>query len=433
MLRLHINLKHVPSGEYNRKRGTNAKIKLTQCSHYLEAFLEDRHADFHYPDVWSVVCQHYDRGCYDPRDRVFGTLALTRSTRSLNSIRPDYSKSDTEVALQLIEHKCACDAEDGSMARISSHMTNFADAYQIVGALRLGPGSPGITEMLDQRRTIWHTTDTAKVREQHGLLPDGDRLHRMIMNAASYCRVQKNEAGDFIVPMFKRLDPAIARVARADHVSPNHDFLCDQEDTSDAVRLRSPTGAAVAWADRKTQAGDILLFFQDDKHAMKEPWISIVPPPGLVVRQLKDDIFTVVGQFFIAIGARACSTKPFRPTLFSEDSDGTSSSPEISDCSDDADEIDKGSTSDNREKRRHCKGTDESHSREGWSWKIHMSPEDLLMFVVQDLKLEHRPPELKENFLSTVDFSVYRGEREMRLMTNATSEPFSSFAMREDM
>lgn len=428
------DLKHVPLGEYNRNRGTAAKIKLTQCSHYLEAFLEDGHADFHYADIGSVVCLHYDHGCYDPRDRVFGTLALTRNTRSFNYIRPDYSKSGTKVALQLIEHKCACDAEDGFMARTSSHAKNFADAHQIVGALRLGPGSPGITEMLNQRRTMWHKNNSARVPEKHGLSPNVDSRHRMVMNAVSYCRVRKNEAGEFIVPMFKRLDPAIARAASAGDLLPHHDSLADREATSNAaVRLRTPTGTVVAWADCKTQAGDILLFFQDDKYAAEEPWISIVPPPGLAVSQFKDETFTVVGQFFITIGARPCSTKPFRPTLFSEDSDDTSPSPDISDCSDDDEEFDNEPTVENRKRCRHCKGANELHSREGWSWKIHMSPEDLLLFVAQDLKLEHRSPELKENFLSTVDFSVYPEERVTRLRTNATSEPFASFAKCENL
>lgn len=245
--------------------------------------------------------------------------------------------------------------------------------------------------------------------------------------------MQKNNAGEFIIPIFKRIDPAIARAASAGDLLPSHDFLVNQQGTSNAVRLRTPTGAVLAWADRKTEAGDTLLFFQDDKYAERQPWVSIVPPPGLVIRQFKDDIFTVVGQFFITIGARACSTKPFRLTLFSKDSDNTSSSPDISDCSDDAGEIDKEPTTDNRERCRHCKGAKELHSREGWSWKVYMSPEDLLLFVAQDLKLEHRPPELKENFLSTVDFSVYPEKREMRLMTNATSEPFSSFAIRENV
>jgi hypothetical protein len=74
--------------------------------------------------------------CSDPRDRVFGLLALADS-ECRDAFRPDYTKSATAVLLQLIEHHAETDKGDDSS-------TNFFWAHIIIENHRGDEGSAAI-------------------------------------------------------------------------------------------------------------------------------------------------------------------------------------------------------------------------------------------------------------------------------------------------
>jgi hypothetical protein len=64
--------------------------------------------------IWSVMRTFVSHHCSDPRDRVFGLLALV-DPEYREAFRPDYTKSATAVLLQVIEHHAEMDkGEDSS-------------------------------------------------------------------------------------------------------------------------------------------------------------------------------------------------------------------------------------------------------------------------------------------------------------------------------
>jgi hypothetical protein len=92
--------------------------------------------------IWSLLSSFGRYYCSDPRDRVYGLLALADS-ESREAFNPDYTKSVAEVFLQLVEHRVKIDNEDDSWESIH----NFYWAHNIVCAFRFGPDNPDIAAM----------------------------------------------------------------------------------------------------------------------------------------------------------------------------------------------------------------------------------------------------------------------------------------------
>lgn len=60
------------------------------------------------------------------------------------------------------------------------------------------------------------------------------------------------------------------------------------------------------------------------------------------------------------------------------------------------------------------------------TWTVHFSPEDLLLFITQDLSFHDRPRE--EDTAAMMDLYVRPEDSARRLRTRITSSPFSSYA-----
>jgi hypothetical protein len=82
-----------------------------QPSFYFDMIVS--HDMAHPETLWSVISTFVSHHCSDPRDRVFGLLALADS-ECREAFRPDYTKSATAVLLQLIEHHAEMDKGDDS-------------------------------------------------------------------------------------------------------------------------------------------------------------------------------------------------------------------------------------------------------------------------------------------------------------------------------
>jgi hypothetical protein len=332
--------------------------------------------------IWELVWTFSTHYCSDPRDRVFGLLALADS-ESREAFSPDYTKSATAVLLQLIEHHAKVDKGHDSKV-------NFYWAHNIIGAFGLGPDNPEIAPMRDRRRIAVHrqdpfsgTRDTWPPCIQKDNPRSFDRLprpdvatqptaHRIVLGAESHCTVWQNGAGEFVAPLW-RMDTAFNSV--------QHDFSAGQGDTATCIRLHTPDGSVIGLANKRIKHGDTILLFESGND-------NGVFHSALIVRRCDDGhdptIATIVGQCIVHSNVKSCL--------------GGSG----------------------------CVCGHVTHVSAKEVWNVLMSPEDLLVFIAQDLKLVHRQPSKFE--VPMVDYSVHLEESRERLTTGVTSEEFSSYA-----
>jgi hypothetical protein len=372
-------------------------------SWFLEVFLSDMDDGPMNSSIWDLASLYRSSNCFDPRDRVFGLLTLA-DTASADSIRPDYTKSVTEVLLQLIEHKAVRDEQ----AAKSTYDDTLGDAYSIIAGFGLGPDSPDVAAMLRQRRINHCTNKSSPSLVKRDPTWKLGKISRIVLEADSCCKVSQNEAGQYVVPLVEQRKPT--QKTRVD-VDSTVDF-------PDALSIiRTPAGVVAALATNLVQPGDILLFFQVSARR------QIPQSIGLVVRAVEGELHFVVGQFIFNSRYEPCSGNALATR--GEESRVTSNS-------DDGDiaEIRVGGRGDSSPQCP-CRGESGLHNREGWRWKVHLSPEDLLLYIAQDLKLEeHEPP--GKYIAPMVDLAVHPRERAKRVITDVTSEPLSSYAVCED-
>jgi hypothetical protein len=337
--------------------------------------------------IWDAVYAFASHYCSDPRDRVFGLLALADS-ESREAFSPDYTKSATAVLLQPVEHH----AKD-TKGNFSQY--NFRFAHEIIGCFGLSPHDSDIAAMRDRRRTALHGeepfSDITSTRDRPPVvirendpsssdplprrsIPDKG-LDHVVMTTESYCTVWKNDEGEFFAPLLR----APSRPKSFNNPI-RHDFSTGRGRASDGIRLRTPDGSVVGLANKQIQHGDTILLFE-----------SVVDSgmflSALIVRRYGSNIATIVGQCVLDTDVAPC----------------------------------RGGSG--------CICGDVTHVPDKEAWKILMSPEDLLVFIAQDLKLVHRQPAKFE--VPMIDFSVDLEESKERLTTRVTSDEFSSYAMCE--
>ena len=341
-------------------------------SYCLEMIIDESDSPRNVRSIWDLAFFYSDQRCANPLDRVFGLLPLARPT-CREAIRPDYSKSVMEVMLQLVERKIRSDAEDseGPEYRI---MENYWQTAKILGAFGLGPETAEMAVMLHQRQIRTDEDDSCSSQVPQDLISALDDSRRMALNVSAYCKVGVNESGECIAPLF-----ATAVSSSTMSSLTRRGFEIEKNDTGDAVILQTPAGTVSGLANKQIQAGDILLFFWNARSD---------PPSCLIVRPFEGKIHSVIGQCIVDSGTTVCS---------------------------------------NRFKTCMCGGEPALHSTDGSTWKVHMSPEDLIFFIAQDLKMEHTQPGKFEE--AVWEFSVFPEERARRVSTRVTHKPFSSFAV----
>lgn len=330
--------------------------------------------------IWSVMGTFVSHLCSDPRDRVFGLLALADS-ECREAFSPDYKKSATAVLLQLIEHHAAMAKEDDSSG-------NFFWAHIIIAAFGLGPDDPDIASMRDRRRVAVHGRDqfsditiaTSDPRAlgndpyPSGRLPQGLAdlgSHRIVLDVTSHCTVWKNDSGEFVVPL--------KRPNRASDPSQDESSTGQQQVTAGGVNLRTPDGSMVGLANKRIQHGDTILLFES---GVNEGMFH----SALIVRRYGSAIATIVGQCIIDSDVEVC-----------------------------------------RGEGSGCVCRDATHTSDDNVWQALMSPEDLLVFVAQDVKAIYRQP--SQFGMPVMDVSVQPERSIERVTTNVTSEEFSSYAI----
>lgn len=214
------------------------------------------------------------------------------------------------------------------------------------------------------------------------------------MEVFSCCWVSRNDAGELVVPHLNK---------HADPTDPSHDFSYIQEKTkNDAIGLKNSDGIVVALADTKIQPGDALLYV-DYVSDHGSPVLAVV---GLLARQVHDSLYIIVGQFILYGGVQPWPI--FRhPEACGCDSNDVCGCGELGTF---------GCT---------CEG--EPYCPVTWSWEVYMSPEDLLLFLTQDLGIREQPAE--EDVEPRLWIYVRPDRTAMRLKTSVTSNILSSYAL----
>jgi hypothetical protein len=336
--------------------------------------------------IWTHVYVFSGHYCSDPRDRVFGLLALADS-KSRKAFSPDYTKSATVILLQLIKYQ----AEEHDAWR-PIHEIEFTHTRDVVGTFGFDSDNSDIAAMRDRRRTAIYGEEPfpgrnkwlPSIRENDPRHPRGlpSRLlsdlgsNHVVVEARFHYTVWRNDATEFVVHLYGTRDPLQPVL---------HDFSTEQGGTADdGIRLHTPEGLVIGLANKQIRPGDtILLFGKIDSHDSDFP-------TGLIVRRYRE-----WGRFVVATIVGQC--------IFDSDF----------------------GTYEGRRNYRMCSPSPRVSDKE--AWKVLMSPEDRLVFIAQDLNQVYRQP--KKFKVPMIDISVQLEESKKRLTTRVTSEDFSSYAI----
>jgi hypothetical protein len=368
-------------------------------SWFLYIFLSNMDEGPTNSSIWDLASLYRSSNCLDPRDRVFGLLSLA-DTASVETIRPDYTKSVTEVLLQLIEHRAARDGESQNCLGVMLSGTLMKLSQDLVWArmlqmLQLCYGSGGQAIALTSQVPVWC------IETRSGSL---GRPAELFWRPTRIAKCRKTKLVNTLF-LWWRKDNRRKSLALTSTILLTFRMLY--------VIVRNPAGAAAALATDLTLPGDILLFFQVSTRR------QIPQSMGLVVRKLEGRLHWIVGQFVFDSRYEPCSGDAFAIR--------GKGSRAASDIGKDVNAETRVGGREDSSPRCHCGGEHELHSLEDWSWKTHFSPEDLLLFVAQDLKLEeHETP--GKYIAPMLDLAVYPRERAKRVITGVTSEPLSSYA-----
>ena len=341
---------------------------------------------------WELAHDYHASYCSDPRDRVFALLPLA-DLASRKMFQPDYTKSVVEIVLQLLRSKAKSDTEAAADAAarklyFANIKFNFRMSQNVIGSFGLGPEDADIVAMLKQRESALHqdlevlaTRDCRQSMSRH----NSNRLNQhldesekdlIMLDVLSHCTISTDHAGGYLAPLSRS----------------GKSWRANRHATECATSLRAFDGTVVGLVSTEVKHGDTLLLFEwssghDSFHA------------GLIVRRFlvrrgSSVVTKIIGQCLVDSGVEVCH--------------------DHSACE--------------------CKGHDPwVHVRDDQdeAWEVRMSPEDLLLFIAQDLKLEHRQP---GKFVAPmVIFSAHVDESSKRLRISVAREELFSYAVINDL
>jgi hypothetical protein len=277
--------------------------------------------------IWSLAGKHHDYHCVDTRDRVFAFLASTVKTSC--PFRADYTKSNFQVLLQLLEQEAHPPAD---VVEEQEHyfLRNYLN---VVGGFLLGPLAAEIAGMLRMRRLTPAAPNPPPPLTQEQFSDSQTQL-RVVLEVKLCGTIVAGENGNMMASLSTG-DEAPMPVG-------DHDFRHVEQSTGvTTVKIPTPMGIASAFVSKSVKAGNSILILQDHVHGPRSPIT------GLIVRPFDRDIHIIVGQ--VVFGDEFSSASIY-DLLFPIDFD-----------------------------RR--------------NWVVFMSPADFILFVAQVLKSYISPPE----------------------------------------
>jgi hypothetical protein len=126
---------------------------------------------------------------------------------------------------------------------------DMASVWQVAGSFRLEP----VTTTILQQRQLMYCSQSGAISLGHhrDLVGNPGDSRQLAMSVEDYCIISQNEAGELVAPL-------VIRPPHADCLG--HDFKYVEDNSrDDAIAIRTPAGALVALADRKTRPGDTVL------------------------------------------------------------------------------------------------------------------------------------------------------------------------------
>ena len=305
--------------------------------------LLNSHDDWGEQTLLDLMVNFTESQCFDPRDRVYGLLAMV-DWQAKVPIRPDYNKTPWEVALSVAEYMCSTSADGKSLK--DREEDNEAVSYPVwsvseaLVAIGISSDTIELTHLLERRISRMSVPST----------PDHDSP-RIEVAADGYCQLYDDPAkpGAFLACVAKH-NPHIGSSRGLDdmHVKEAYELATEQD---------HPRCSAVSSADGmyavigpQARAGDYLLSFRTN---------GIIH--GVVARastkpQSQDRRFMIVATAIFDPKASICPV-------------GLACT-----CLDD-------------HKAVHsclCGMPAEQHAPAGTAMSVHFSPEDFLVFALQD-------------------------------------------------
>lgn len=350
--------------------------------------------------LWSLVMTYSSYRCFDSRDRVFGLLALAnRNVPESRVVEPDYTKSSTEVVLQLLD-LLACNSEetlsrwyaadeDSGSTNASLHgvKSDMAAMLTVVRSIESRSEQTGPNAMVRLRRSLPYDIPIDRDLKSQYQVAHRENLRRISIQVCLSCTVSESEDGDMVAPLCR--DGTFPEIEA-------HDFAYVLENTKDnAVSIHDPVGTIVAVADKNIKGGDTILCFS--LHGRRDPALA-----GLIARPAKGAVHAIVGQVVFDEGVRpygktnCCCVNLGRPGC---------------ECG----------------KDKHL------HHSEEREWTVYMSIEDVYLFLAQDMKTKgHDLDRGAELSMSLLTLRENREDTARRLQTRVTSgDLLSSYAVCE--
>ncbi|KAK3673068.1 hypothetical protein LTR78_007179 [Recurvomyces mirabilis] len=321
--------------------------------------------------------------CFDARDRLFALLAMADQS-SISGITPDYIKSAVSVVMQLLRQICI----DGVYFDIPNEETIMEELFAIVASFRLEFSQHEISALLTARVCHRQSCRVPYSQPVLGAKPSDRTQVRISARVRTFFPVQEDENGKLWAPLHRtkeEIDPAQWTLA----VRTAFRQACQRaEDSFCGIHSR---GEILAIATGSVKSGDIVLSFGNNKNNFGNHFSGLhTPCAGLVVRQTTSERYLIVGQIIFDL-----EVEPLPDALLSDAERGRVTGPSYA-----PDVV----------------------------WEVHFDPEDLMLFIVQDL-VYYQAPRAHDR-PTMLDCTVRPEYTVKRLETSVTSDTFSSYATR---
>ncbi|KAK5107431.1 hypothetical protein LTR62_001292 [Meristemomyces frigidus] len=366
--------------------GTNNHRGWAATSWYMDTLLTQVRlgtlAEVGTESIAELVFTFAEWQCFDARDRLFALLAMADDS-SVSGITPDYTQSTVSVLLRLLKQICIA----GVFSSVTDKDIGMEELFVIISAFRLEASQHEIAALLIAR--LCHRSPSQVPYSQLVPVaepPEQERV-RIPVRIQSFVSIQDDEDGKLWAPLYRN-EEEVYPAEWALGLRTAFRQACQQaQDSSGKIHSR---GETLAIATGSVKAGDIALYFGNNKNdRSKKHFASLhTPCAGLVLRQTSSERYLIVGQIIFDLDVEPLP-HALRPEAGRDKATGPSDPPDV-------------------------------------VWEVHFAPEDLLLFIVQDLAYHQTPRE--HNRPTMLDCAVRPESTVKRLQTSVTADIFSSYA-----
>ena len=243
-----------------------------------------------------------DKQCADDRDRIYGALSIIPWSKELPPIKPDYSRSLIEVALEALTHLDEFANCLGCGAVTRMHQI-WPEVELIIDLLRITPDEGGVEKRIASRR------DRERI-DYSTSLPSLTLFGEAAVAKGPSQKVQVQPEG--VCPLFEDDDGRLTTCLHGElflvKLYPSRFYrtciLIDHfAETHPTYRKFYCDGVAAGIVDSHAQPGDLLAMLDSNfttshgEHDMGQTW-------GLILRNVQGSLREIVGQAILWLGHR---------------------------------------------------------------------------------------------------------------------------------